>query len=179
MMNKAYTWLAIYIFAILLALLVLTACSPMKKAVQTFDKHLPDAAEYCADRFPAKDTIIVRDSIRLDTIYQDGEVVEVLVPSNPDTVLVKAQCPPHKIIVKTVRHDSIIIRVDKAMETALRFQNEACNEELIKITTSRDELKARMKGKVLIPWWILLVAGLLTGGFIFLRIKKIISPIKI
>ncbi|MEP7375523.1 MAG: hypothetical protein ABI675_19415 [Chitinophagaceae bacterium] len=176
---KAYTWLFVYIFAIFLALLFLTSCNPVKKAVETFDKHLPAAALYCADRFPAKDSIIIRDSVRLDTLWEDGEIVRVLVPSSPDTVIVKAQCPPHKIITKTIQHDSIIIRIDKAKETVLLNQVNQCNEDLLKVTTSRDELKARVKGKVLIPWWILLIAALLTGGFIFLRIKKIISPIKL
>lgn len=163
--------------------LLLAGCVNSKKATRYMNEHKDKLAELCAENFPAKDSIIVRDSIRLDTIYEDGEIVQVWVPSNPDTILVKAQCPPHKLITRTVRRDSIIIRVDRAKETMLINNANQLNEALIKVTSQRDELKARVKGKVLLPWWWLLIAGIGLAGWAYYRIKagalnKVLSKLK-
>ena len=54
----------------ILIILLFASCNPLKKAQQTFDANKPAAAEYCADRFPVKDSLIKGDTlVTTDTVY--------------------------------------------------------------------------------------------------------------
>lgn len=147
------------------------------------NKHKDKLAELCADEFPAKDSIIVRDSVSFDTLYNTDIVFDTTTVK--DTVYITRQLPG-KTIVKTVRKDSTIVRVDKAMESHLGNKLLAANKEIERLNAENNELKAfkkSMRGKVHIPWWIIALAGTGLLGWAYWRIKagalkKVINNLK-
>jgi hypothetical protein len=157
-------WIVLYIS------LLLVACNPLKKAVRTMDEYPAAAALYCADRFPVRDSIIVRDSISFDTLYEAGDTIKVPVPyAVYGDTSVKAVCPPAKIITRTIRRDSLIIRRDVARETVLRDEVDGCQLQVrikeVRIEGLQHDLSAMKKNR---NWWR--IACLITWGLIGLGI---------
>ncbi|MBL7737573.1 MAG: hypothetical protein JNK14_00005, partial [Chitinophagaceae bacterium] len=67
---KGYGGCMLWLVAIIGMIALLMSCSPVKKAIKTFDDNRQDAAEYCADRFPVRDSIIKGDTVTtVDTSY--------------------------------------------------------------------------------------------------------------
>lgn len=175
-------------WALSLFLLLLASCSTSRqiaKAKQTLNDNPPAGAEYCATYFPAHDTQTnTSDTVTLrDTVTEQGPVVEVRIN---DTVTVKAQCPPSRVVhERQVIHDTTrIVRVDRAAVTACESQLAESNDRGLSLSRENDALKARIMGKVLIPWWLIALAGLGLGGWLWYRVKagalrSVISKMKI
>jgi len=158
----------------------LFGCNPVKKATRTFDDHPAAAAGYCSDRFPLKDSVTVRDSISFDTLYiQNGNYVNDTVFIRGDTIVHEKACPPAKTIIKTVRRDSIIYRENPARVSALTKHLFDSTNKLASVSNQLQDLKRHWRGKIGIPWWWFAIAGFVLSGYITLRVKNILSPIKI
>jgi hypothetical protein len=141
--------------------IVFVSCNEQRKiqkAKEVLNDHLPEAAAYCAEKFPVKDTTIVKDSVRLDTLYIPGEPITETIIRN-DTVYKTITIPGTTYFVtKTVKKDSIIIRRDIAKETALQKQKDnliIVNKDLV---ADRDKWKSKYKSNGTQKWvtWILL-----------------------
>ncbi len=159
----------------LLIILLFASCNPLKKAQQTFDANKPAAAEYCADRFPVKDSLIKGDTlITTDTLYikEYENIVTV------DTVPMPLPSVTHtRYITKTIRITDTVIRRDNAMEQVLANQVRHCNDlqiELIdkntRLSEQVDEMKSK-RDKWRVRFFILLG---LTIAYAGLRFKKLI-----
>lgn len=153
--------------------LFLFACNPVNKAIKTFDEHQPQAALYCATRFPAKDSfikgepIITRDTIT--NINLDSAKVEC--PPNTNTVtVVKAACPPGKTIYVTNTIHDTIVRVDKAKEKVLENNLTACQTTVTKVQGDYEDMKDK-RDKWRLWFWIMVGA---VGAYVVLKVKKIL-----
>lgn len=83
-------------------------------------------AKLCAEKYPPRDSTVVRDRIITDTINVPGDTIKVDCPPVfiKDTttgaiikvpVTKKAPCPPKQILYKTVVRDSLIYRENTAL----------------------------------------------------------------
>lgn len=159
----------------ILIILLFASCNPLKKAQQTFDENKPAAAEYCADRFPVKDSLIKGDTlVTVDTLYvkEYENIVTV------DTIPMPLPAVTHtRYITKTIRIVDTVIRRDNAREQVLANQARQCNDlqiELINKNTRLSEQVDEMKGKRdkwRIRFFILLGLTIVYAG---LRVKKLI-----
>lgn len=181
-------WFFIYsVVAVLYCLL--TGCSSEKKiskAVATLKKHdrLDDT---CAANFPVIDKVVVRSDTTWDTIYVEPPTIYDTVYKEGEVIVLedKTICPPAKIITRTIRNDSIIMRRDVAYENVLKDKIDSLtkvNKELdIKYSASQAYVKMlekRLKGNVQVPWWVFVLAGLLIGAAIKFKAVKILNPFK-
>lgn len=94
-------------------------------------------------------------------------------------------CPPTKIITRTIRKDSIIMRRDVAYENVLKDKIDSLakvNRELdikLRATSAQNKmLSDRMKGKILVPWWVFVLIGLLIGAAIKFKAIRFLKPSK-
>lgn len=96
----------------------LFSCSSEKRLVKLFSKYPDKAAELCASNYPAQERYIKGDTIvTRDTTFLPGDSVEC--PKRGDTVTVKVQCPPNKIITKTVMVVDTVKVIDNALVLSL------------------------------------------------------------
>jgi len=107
----------------ILFLLLLTSCVTIQKAEKKLDSNQIESSRYCSVRFPQRDSVVTKDSISFDTLYVQGD--SILIPVNViDTISIvrpiKVQCPPTKIITKTVLHDTTIFRDNPATQARIK-----------------------------------------------------------
>lgn len=141
--------------------LLVIGCTTEKKATKYMQKHPEVSAKLCAETYPVKESVIVRDSVHFDTLYVDGEPVFVrdTVYTKGDTVIkvIEKKCPQNQTIVKTINHDSIIVRENTAQIANLQNIINNLQSEI----NSRDETiaaqDATIKTKNKWIWWLLLV----------------------
>jgi hypothetical protein len=50
--------------------LFLFACNSVQRAMVALAKHPVEASQFCGSQFPSKDTIIYKDSVHFDTMWQ-------------------------------------------------------------------------------------------------------------
>lgn len=151
--------------ALLVIVLVLSSCMTPKKAVDYLKKK-DLLADTCAANFPVQDTTIVKDSIHFDTLYLELEP-EILRDSffiMGDTIVreITKKCPEIKTIVKTIKHDSIIIRRDRAFEAVQDKALRSSQIENQKLTADKEKLQGKVTKKNKIIWWLILVVAGLT-----------------
>lgn len=139
--------------SVILAILIIFGCNT-EKQLQKSEVRLAQAGrlpKICADRFPQKDTIIYKDSLRIDSLYEympipvDGEIVY-------DTVV--------KVINKTIYRDKIVKWQDMARINDLQAQLEsirgelkACNELKDKYVSQKETAENKAKNRL----WLWLV----------------------
>lgn len=138
------------------------------KAV-TYDPAL--AATYCGITFPVKEKFIPgKDSIRVDTLWSDGEIItRTVVERIRDTVYTTRYIQGNTIRETIIRTDTVI-KENTASVEAERLNNKALTGVLASKTTEADTLrKSRNK-------WRMIAIGLMVvlGLGIFLKIKRII-----
>lgn len=144
-----------------------TACNPIHKvqrAIVTLNNYPEYGASYCSGRFPAKEHVIYRDSIVLDTIYVDGEVVTDTLYRHDTTIITRTS--PSKIITKTV-----VKYKEVQVENTARVKEKenlylACEDRYQKLylkweLTDADRRSWRSKF-----WWVLLVAAGAVIGYL-------------
>lgn len=144
--------LLIFIGIVLLFFLVevLASCNPSRKAHLFANSNPREFADFCATNFPARDSTFVKDSTSFDTLYLERPpVIETTYLS--DTVFKTVYFPGStQFITKTVRKDSVIIRVDNA---AVQAQVNKVNDLIVvnkDLISQRDKQK---KTKKTFMWW--------------------------
>jgi hypothetical protein len=137
----------------ILLLLLLTSCVTPKKAVDVLSrpKNEPVAAEFCATKYPVKDSIIKGDSVvRFDTLWET--FTDTLI-SEPQVIIETKLVP--KTVTKWVTIRDTIIRENTARVAVLGSQiaklNEAnrnlvelnadLSQKLVRISDERDTFK--------------------------------------
>jgi hypothetical protein len=145
------------------------SCNPTQKAIKRLDKNPEAASEYCAAKYPTKDSIVINDVISYDTVT--NEVVEVdtiyKVEDYSDTVIMEVtKTLPAKTIVKKVAQIKEVFRENTARLANLEIRNAVSDAEKAKLIEQGDlyvkkikELK-RERNKWRLYFFILLAATL-------------------
>lgn len=169
----------------LFLLLTLSSCVTLSKAKDKLRDNPAELAELCATEFPAKPPVYIegkRDTVVEVRAYVDTLTVECP-PNLPETTYVKV---PGATQVKTItvsRVDTIEVDSYVYERASMSERLKASEASLAAVTASYSELKDRVRGKVLIPRWWLLILGLALAGWAYWRIKagalnKVISKLK-
>ena len=126
--------------------MILSGCVSPKKAVDVLSrpKNEPVAAEFCAAKYPVKDSIIKGDSIvHFDTLWET--YTDTLI-SEPQVIIETKLVP--KTVLKTVTVRDTIIRENTAKISVLGRQisilydtNYNLTKRLEKTTTERNDFK--------------------------------------
>lgn len=149
-----------------LALLSCNAEKQLQKA-ETRLSHAGRLANICADRFPSRDSIIVRDSITTDTLLL-GEYIFDTIRVN-DTIVITKRVP----VVKTVHKILYKFRERTDKIEAIQFQLEACNKEFADMSLGVMETQKALdqaKKDVRFYFWWLLVVIVFSLGWTFRKI---------
>ena len=109
---------------------VISCGNPVRKAISTLDSNPVDAAKYCADKYPVKDSVIYKDTLRLDTLYMGDIVFDTIVTK--DTVYITKTLPA-KTIVKTITQTKEVYRENTARVTQLQLELAAKQQEADKL----------------------------------------------
>lgn len=130
----------------ILLLLLLTSCVTPKKAVNVLSrpKNDPVAAEFCATKYPVKDSIIKGDSVvRFDTLWET--YTDTLI-SEPQ-VIIETKIVP-KTVTKWVTIRDTIVRENTAKISVLNSQiaklneaNRVLSEKTHQLSQERDTFK--------------------------------------
>jgi len=151
--------------AILLGALVLS-CNVQQKAINTFNKHPELSSLYCAEKYPVKDTVIIRkDSISFDTLVLENMVIDTIHSVYNDTVFqTVTKTLPAKTITKTVTQVKEVIRENTERVKQLEMSLQACdlvNSDLtkeVKEQTDRANDFKKLRNKWRLYFFILLAA---------------------
>jgi hypothetical protein len=134
-------------------------------------------AEICADRFPPKDSVVYRDSVHFDTLYEGIYSIDTIY--DKDTVKVYLTLPA-KIVTKEVIKYRDIYRENTAKVKELEGKLSVCSLqsanysiELVKLRAESSKWEKLAKQR----WWFLWILILLAVGFT-LR-KKIFNLLKL
>jgi hypothetical protein len=134
-------------------------------------------AEICADRFPPKDSVVYRDSVHFDTLYEGIYSIDTIY--DKDTVKVYLTLPA-KIVTKEVIKYRDIYRENTAKVNELENKLSVCSLqsanysiELVKLRAESSKWEKLAKQR----WWFLWILILLAVGFT-LR-KKIFNLLKL
>lgn len=135
---------------------LLAGCNAAKKAHSYANSNPKEFADFCATNFPAQDSTFVSDSIRLDTILIPGEPV-IETTYLHDTLLRTVYYPgTTQFVTKTIRHDSTIIRVDKAVVESKQRLIDAL------VIVNKDYVGRVSKFKKRSDLWMWVAIGLMT-----------------
>lgn len=135
--------------------------------------------QICADRFPPKDSVVYRDSIRWDTLYEGIYSIDTVYEQ--DTVKVYVTLPA-KIITKEVTKYRDVYRENTAKVKELESKLADCSlqtanyeKELIKLRAESSKWEALAKQRWWFLWILLLVAlGITFRKNVFNLVKKFI-----
>lgn len=162
MKNNISKLIVIYFIA------VLASCTTVKKAKQVLNDNPYDAALYCAEKFPVKDTTYFIEGVIRDTVTDFIETTKYDTTTLKDTVV--------KTITKTnfvikIKIDTLVkFRENTARVEAKEYELQTLKKSLDYITKEAVEWERKAKRNMK---WLLILAGVLGVG-IFLKIKKII-----
>lgn len=144
------------------------SCTSVKKAKKVLNNNPYDAALYCAEKFPIKDTTYFIEGIVRDTVTDFIETVKYDTTTLKDTVV--------KTIIKTnlvikIKVDTLIkFRENTARIEAKEYEMQQLKSSFNYITKEAEKWEARSKQNMK---WLLILLGIVGVG-IFLKIKKII-----
>lgn len=143
----------------LLLILFFASCMTTQKATS----YLEDKGELpkiCADKFPPKDSIVIRDSIHTDTVYQGESFFDTVYTVTTDTVTrTITKVLPAKVITKTNVQTKEVFRENTARVVQLQGDVSNCIEELNKKNKQITELTEQGNGwkkKAKQRWWIII-----------------------
>ena len=154
--------------------LALLSCNA-EKQLQKAETKLSQAgrlASICADRFPSRDSIIVKDSVTTDTLLL-GEYIFDTIRVN-DTIVITKHIPVIKTKIKT----QIVYRQDNAKVEALQKELDKCRQDLAfangKYGDAIKDLQSAQKLAKQRFWWLWIVVILSIGWTFRKFITKII-----
>lgn len=154
--------------------IALLSCNA-EKQLQKAETRLSQAgrlAQICADRFPSRDSVIVKDSLITDTLLL-GEYIFDTARVN-DTVYVIKQVPIVKVKVRT----RTVVVTDKAKVDALQKELDKCRQDLA-VANSKwgeaiKELQLAQKSAKYRLWWLWIVICLSIGWTFRKFVKRLI-----
>jgi hypothetical protein len=169
----------IYLIISVTCFFIATSCNTEKR-LQKAEVLLASKgrlAEICADRFPPKDSVVYRDSVHFDTLYEGIYSIDTIY--DKDTVKVYLTLPA-KIVTKEVIKYRDIYRENTAKVKELEGKLSVCSLqsanysiELVKLRAESSKWEKLAKQR----WWFLWILILLAVGFT-LR-KKIFNLLKL
>lgn len=157
---------------------ILLGCSESRKitkAILTLDEHPEVAARYCGNKFPMKDTVIYRDSVKYDTIFSLTPV-QIDTVLREDTVVITKTSPS---IIKTItKYKEVIKQPTEKIEEqrALYLDCEGRYRGLFAKYENTDAERKQWKERF---WWILIVAAALAGYIVRKPVMKLVSKLPI
>ena len=119
---------------------LMPSCVTPKKAVDVLSrpKNEPVAAEFCATKYPVKETYIQGDSIvKYDTLW--GIVTDTLI-SEPQVIVYTDTVRVPKLVIKTITRIDTVKKEDPAKISVLNSQIEKLNEANQALNTKTHEL---------------------------------------
>jgi len=117
---------------LLLLTIILSSCLTEKKSVKQLaliqNKFPTLIAQNCADKFPIKESVEIREVVTYDTIKSIDTLIKDSIINNE---VVRFVYLPGKTITKTIKKDSIIRLENTAKLFVLESKLKASNEALI------------------------------------------------
>jgi len=117
---------------LLLLTIILSSCLTEKKSVKQLaliqNKFPTLIAQNCADKFPIKESVEIREVVTYDTIKSVDTLIKDSIINNE---VVRFVYLPGKTITKTIKKDSIIRLENTAKLFVLESKLKASNEALI------------------------------------------------
>jgi len=117
---------------LLLLTIILSSCLTEKKSVKQLaliqNKFPTLIAQNCADKFPIKESVEIREVITYDTIKSTDTLIKDSIINNE---VIRFVYLPGKTITKTIKKDSIIRLENTAKLFVLESKLKASNEALI------------------------------------------------
>lgn len=117
---------------ILLLTIILSSCLTEKKSVKQLaliqNKFPTLIAQNCADKFPIKESVEIREVVTYDTIKSVDTLIKDSIINNE---VIRFVYLPGKTITKTIKKDSIIRLENTAKLFVLESKLKASNEALI------------------------------------------------
>lgn len=156
-----------------------TGCYGEKKARQQFAKaavaypEIP--AEYCANEFPVKDSVIRDTTTISDTLIVTGLSDTVFIQDFDTVRMIITKTLPGKIITNTVHITDTIIRENTASVKACEIDKSKLTGLLEKKTGESDRWQGKYKKTSWIMWGLIALIISIIGLNIYLRSKKIIK----
>ncbi len=159
---------------------ILLGCSESRKitkAILTLDEHPEVAARYCGNKFPMKDTVIYRDSVRYDTIFSLTPV-QIDTVLREDTVVVTITKTSPAIIKTVVEYKEVIKQPTEKIEEqrSLYLACEGRYSTLLQKYETTNEERKQWKERF---WWLLIVAAALAGYIVRKPVMKLVSKLPI
>jgi len=118
---------------LLLTTILLASCMTEKQSVKKLaiiqSKYPELIAQNCADKFPIKETIEVRETITHDTLRATDTLIKDSIINNE---LIRYVYLPGQTITKTIKKDSVIRLENTAKLFVLEGKLKAANEVIIK-----------------------------------------------
>jgi hypothetical protein len=118
---------------LLLTTILLASCMTEKQSVKKLaiiqSKYPELIAQNCADKFPIKETIEVRETITHDTLKSTDTLIKDTVINNE---IIRYVYLPGQTITKTIKKDSVIRLENTAKLFVLEGKLKAANEVIIK-----------------------------------------------
>lgn len=117
---------------LLLLTIILSSCLTEKKSVKQLaliqNKFPSLIAQNCADKFPIKESVEIREVVTYDTIKSTDTLIKDSIINNE---VIRFVYLPGKTITKTIKKDSIIRLENTAKLFVLESKLKASNEALI------------------------------------------------
>lgn len=163
----------------LLLILLLIGCYTERKAKNQFSKAVVAypkiPADYCADEFPVKDSLITDTLRTTDTLYVDPLPNDTVLIQDFDTVRIYiTKTLPGKVITNTVYIRDTILRENTAALKAYEIDNSQLIQSLTGMTDERDKYKGQAKKRGLIIWSTFGLIFLISGLWFYLKSKKVL-----
>jgi len=118
---------------LLLTTILLASCMTEKQSVKKLaiiqSKYPELIAQNCADKFPIKESIEVRETITHDTLKSTDTLIKDSIINNE---LIRYVYLPGQTITKTIKRDSVIRLENTAKLFVLESKLKAANEVIIK-----------------------------------------------
>ncbi len=119
-------------YLLLLTTILLASCMTEKQSVKKLaiiqSKYPELIAQNCADKFPIKETIEVRETITHDTLKSTDTLIKDTIINNE---IIRYVYLPGQTITKTIKKDSVIRLENTAKLFVLESKLKASNEALI------------------------------------------------
>lgn len=138
------------------------SCTTQRKAVKYMNDHAFAAANYCAEAFPVKESVIYKKSVKTDTLLVQGNPAIIR-----DTIV---QDGVTKIIEKTIPCPPVQVIRENHFDTVTITKETTAKTKSLEITISQlqQQVDKYKPWKPRAIWtWVILTA--VVGGYLFLK----------